>query len=129
MARPAVNNNEDVRLIGFQATNAFHRRLKVAAAKRGLSMKEAIHNAVEMWLEITEGDEGADDESVIAEMARRAELRENSNNEDRPRIRRVISENEVDEEDDDEAFPILEDDEDLSHGDDLIVEDDDEDDN
>lgn len=57
MSRPASQDlGESTKLIGFQATEEFRLRLKVAAARRGKSMKDALHEAVELWIASTEDE-------------------------------------------------------------------------
>lgn len=117
MARPVtLDPNENLKLIGFQATEEFRLRLKVAAAKRGMSMKEALHAAVELWMHVSENDIIIDDSTDIEALR---EVTARSRIDDEPHLRARIIESDDEEFDEDD----LDDDLDgLRHGDDLIID-------
>lgn len=125
--RPSKQGEEDLKLIGFQASEEFRLRLKIAAARRGKSMREALHDAVELWIQNTENDVLFDEETIIkgaeANRIARAQSRKGED-----RLDDIHTEDaddiEFDDDDDDiDAFLDDVDEEGLQHGDDLIVDD------
>lgn len=123
----AANTNRgstsDLRLIGFQASEEFRTRLKIAAARRGMSMKDALHEAVDLWIRGTEDKVLFDEDDILRGSEANQQVRARRSSEyDVTNQSEILEDEDEDELDPEEVDKLFDDEEALSHGDDLIVD-------